>query len=129
MEKGEKLPTIYIPHGGGPWHVMMDDFGADSGYIGLAAYLRGLGAEFTPKIESILVISAHWEEAKPTLHFGERPGMLFDYGGFPAHTYKLSWPAPGNPELAGRAASLLENAGIATGREAKRGYDHGPSCR
>jgi aromatic ring-opening dioxygenase catalytic subunit (LigB family) len=51
--------------------------------------------------------------------------MLYDYGGFPAHTYKLKWPAPGDPALAARAASLLEAAGIATGREEARGYDHG----
>ncbi|MGA2547634.1 MAG: class III extradiol ring-cleavage dioxygenase [Rectinemataceae bacterium] len=125
MDKAKKLPVIYIPHGGGPWHVMKDSFGDGSGYEGLEAYLRGLGAEFKDKIESILVISAHWEEARPTLHFGKSPGMLYDYGGFPDYTYKIVWPAPGDPGLAGRAASLLASAGIVTGREEERGYDHG----
>lgn len=125
MNHAAKLPVVYIPHGGGPWHVMMDDFGPESGYVGLEAYLKGLGSAYKDKISSILVISAHWEESKPTLHFGARPGMLYDYGGFPDHTYSITWPAPGDPALAARAAGLLAAAGFETGREEARGYDHG----
>jgi aromatic ring-opening dioxygenase catalytic subunit (LigB family) len=104
---------------------MMDSYGPEAGYGRLEAYLKGLGAEYKDRIASILVVSAHWEEAKPTLHFGAKPGMLYDYGGFPAHTYKINWPAPGDPALAGRAAELLAAAGIPTAREEARGYDHG----
>ena len=125
MDKPTKLPVIYIPHGGGPWHVMKEDFGPEAGYDGLEAYLRGIGTAFRDRIKSILVISAHWEESKPTVHFGAKPGMLYDYGGFPDHTYKILWPAPGDPALAGRVAALLAAAGIVSGREDQRGYDHG----
>ena len=97
MDKPTRLPVIYIPHGGGPWHVMKDDFGPETRYDGLEAYLRGIGTAFRDRIKSILVISAHWEESKPTVHFGAKPGMLYDYGGFPDHTYKILWPAPGDP--------------------------------
>jgi aromatic ring-opening dioxygenase catalytic subunit (LigB family) len=125
MEKTKKLPVIYIPHGGGPWPLMKDAYGDPAPYDRLEAYLRGFGESMKDKIESILVVSAHWEEPKPTLHFGEKPGMLYDYGGFPDYTYRISWPAPGDPVLASRAAALLAAAGIATAREDKRGYDHG----
>jgi aromatic ring-opening dioxygenase catalytic subunit (LigB family) len=125
MSTKERLPVYYLPHGGGPWNAMMDEFGEEAGYRGLAEYLVGLGNGYKSRIESILVVSAHWEEPVPTLHFGARPGMLYDYGGFPAHTYRLSWPAPGCPELAERAEGLLEAAGFRTGRESSRGYDHG----
>ncbi len=125
MEKAKRLPTIYIPHGGGPWNAMMEDFGPDSGYKGLEGYLKDLGYGFRSRIKSLLVISAHCEESKPTVHFGAKPGMLYDYGGFPAHTYKLHWPAPGDPALAARIAALLAEAGFETGREEHRGYDHG----
>jgi aromatic ring-opening dioxygenase catalytic subunit (LigB family) len=120
-----KLPVIYIPHGGGPWNVMKESFVEGTGYAGLKVYLEELGAEFKGRIKSMLVISAHWEEPKPTLHFGAKPGMLYDYSGFPDYTYKITWPAPGDPALAGRAAALLSEAGIATSREDERGYDHG----
>jgi aromatic ring-opening dioxygenase catalytic subunit (LigB family) len=125
MADQNKLPVLYLPHGGGPWHVMKDAFGDQAGYDRLAAWLAGMGEAFKKRIKSILVISAHWEEPKPTLHFGARPGMLYDYGGFPDFTYSLSWPAPGDPGLAARAEELLKRGGFETGREESRGYDHG----
>ena len=69
--------------------------------------------------------SAHGEEPLPTVHHGRSPGMLYDYYGFPDETYRLSWPAPGAPEVARRVDELLESAGFTVGREEKRGYDHG----
>ena len=99
--------------------------GAAEEYGRLAAWLKDFGAGFKGRIRGILVISAHWEEARPTLHFGAKPGMLYDYGGFPPHTYQISWPAPGDPALAARAEELLLGSGITSGRETERGYDHG----
>jgi aromatic ring-opening dioxygenase catalytic subunit (LigB family) len=125
MTKENKLPAIYLPHGGGPWNVMEDAFGDRSGYDRLRAWLVALGKEYAPKIKALLVVSAHWEERTPTLHFGSAPGMLYDYGGFPDFTYSLKWPAPGNPELAARAEGLLKAAGFEVKREEDRGYDHG----
>ncbi|MBL8967872.1 MAG: dioxygenase [Spirochaetaceae bacterium] len=120
-----KLPTYYLPHGGGPWHVMKEDFGPDSGYDALEAYLVALGRRHGGEVSSILMVSAHWEEPRATLHFGAKPGMFFDYGGFPEHAYRLSYPAPGDPGLAEKTEALLRGAGIGSGRETARGYDHG----
>jgi aromatic ring-opening dioxygenase catalytic subunit (LigB family) len=125
MSSEERLPAVYIPHGGGPWHVMKDAFGDAAGYERLESYLSGLGARLKPRTKAFLVVSAHWEERKPTVHFGPQPGMLYDYYGFPEHTYKLSWPAPGDPALAARTEGLLREAGFQSGRETDRGYDHG----
>lgn len=125
MGTGRRLPTYYLPHGGGPWHVMKEGFGPDSGYDSLEAYLAGLGRRHAGEVSSILMVSAHWEEAPVAVHFGARPGMLYDYGGFPEHAYRLSYPAPGDPGLAARIEALLRDAGIPTARETDRGYDHG----
>ena len=43
-----------------------------------------------------------------TVNVRARPGLLFDYHGFPEHTYRLTWPAPGEPRLATRVGELLE---------------------
>jgi glutathione S-transferase len=51
--------------------------------------------------------------------------LLFDYYGFPPHTYELKWPAPGAPELAARVQGLLGAAGIVAHTDAARGLDHG----
>lgn len=125
MINNNRLPAVYIPHGGGPWHVMKDSFGNDSGYDDLEAYLVKMGACYHGRIKSILMVSAHWEEARPTVHHGSNPGMLYDYGGFPEFTYNLKWPAPGDPALATRVDMLLRNAGFETRAELERGYDHG----
>jgi aromatic ring-opening dioxygenase catalytic subunit (LigB family) len=119
-----RLPVIYLPHGGGPWNVM-EDAGDAAGYRKLTAYLRGLKERFGRETKALLVISAHWEEQVPAVHFGSRPGMLYDYYGFPEHTYAVSWPAPGAPGVAARAEDLLRAAGFQTTREEARGYDHG----
>jgi aromatic ring-opening dioxygenase catalytic subunit (LigB family) len=91
----------------------------------MAAYLRGIAASIGQRPTAILVISGHWEEAQPTVHVGRNPTLLFDYYGFPEHTYRLSYPAPGSPELAARVRALLGEAGIARDEEAERGLDHG----
>lgn len=120
-----KLPVYYIPHGGGPWHVLDDSLGDPEGSEYLKNFLKILGEEYNKKIKAILVISAHWEEKVPTINFAETPGLLYDYYGFPDYTYHLSWPAHGDPYIAEKVEYLLNNKGIETAREYKRGYDHG----
>jgi aromatic ring-opening dioxygenase catalytic subunit (LigB family) len=70
MSESDRLPTIYLPHGGGPWNAMMDEYGPDSGYEALAAYLRELGVRFKSRAKSILVVSAHWEGRGPPSTMG-----------------------------------------------------------
>jgi 4,5-DOPA dioxygenase extradiol len=65
------------------------------------------------------------ETPELTVHVGERPSLLFDYHGFPEHTYRLRWDAPGAPDVARRAAALLRATGHAVNEEATRGWDHG----
>jgi aromatic ring-opening dioxygenase catalytic subunit (LigB family) len=54
-----------------------------------------------------------------------RAPLLFDYYGFPPESYRLTWPAPGDPGLAARVRSLLAAAGFASAEDAERGFDHG----
>jgi aromatic ring-opening dioxygenase catalytic subunit (LigB family) len=95
------------------------------GFDALRSYLSGLLAQLKQRPQAILVISAHWEEPRVTVGTSKAPSMLFDYSGFPPHTYQLSYPAPGNPELAARVRGLLDVAGIANAENNVRGYDHG----
>ncbi len=92
---------------------------------GLAAYLRGIGAALGTRPKAVLVISGHWEAPLPTLNTAERPGLLFDYYGFPAHTYRLRYPVAGAPGLAARVGELLADAGFDSAVDSKRGLDHG----
>lgn len=58
---------------------------------------------------AVLVISGHWEELEFTVGTSLRPPMIYDYGGFPEHTYHLQYPAPGDPHVAERALLPLGN--------------------
>ncbi len=124
-DRAPRLPTLFISHGGGPcfWMTFPAPFGPHA-WDGLADHLRGVLSDL-PAPRAILIVSAHWEAARPTVTTAERPGMLFDYHGFPAHTYELSYPAPGSPVLAARVRALLGEAGIACDEDPDRGFDHG----
>ena len=117
------LPTYFVSHGGGPWPFMKDQYGTT--YDVLEASLADMPRQIGGKPRAVLVISGHWEEREPTLSSGAQPPMIYDYGGFPAHTYTIRYDAPGSPELAGRAAGLLEAAGFQAALDPQRGFDHG----
>jgi aromatic ring-opening dioxygenase catalytic subunit (LigB family) len=91
----------------------------------LAVHANKASCDNTSNKSVLLVISAHWEERLPTVSTHPSPSLLFDYGGFPPAAYQLTWPAPGEPALAGRVQSLLEAAGIPSAADHQRGYDHG----
>ncbi|MGN6424743.1 MAG: DODA-type extradiol aromatic ring-opening family dioxygenase [Asticcacaulis sp.] len=116
-------PTLYIPHGGGPCFFM--DWSPADMWDEMGAYLKRLPADVGEKPKALLIVSAHWEEAEFTVQTKPNPGLLFDYYGFPPHTYELSWPAPGAPELAARVQALAAAAGIAVRADAQRDFDHG----
>jgi aromatic ring-opening dioxygenase catalytic subunit (LigB family) len=120
----QRMPVVYVPHGGGPWPFV--DMGMPRAEIDdLAGYLRSVrGLPKTPP-RALLIISAHWEEAVPTVTTGANPPLLFDYYGFPPESYQLTWPAPGHPALAARVQELLGAAGIPAATNAERGFDHG----
>ncbi len=92
---------------------------------GLAAYLRGLDASLGVRPKAVLVISGHWETERPTANVAQKPRLLFDYHGFPEHTYRLKYPVDGAVDLEPRVRSLLTQAGFDLDVDAKRGLDHG----
>lgn len=120
-----RMPVVFLPHGGGPWPFMDLAFGTQREKDDMLAYLRGVPASIGARPTALVVLSAHWEEPVVTVMNGERPPLLFDYYGFPPETYRIEWPAPGQPTVAARVQSLLRAAGIATASNSTRGYDHG----
>lgn len=117
------LPTFFISHGGGPWPWMQAQTGAS--YAALAASLQDMVQQLPQRPRAVLMISGHWEEGLPTVTSAARPGMIYDYGGFPAHTYRIQYPAPGAPELALQVLGRLQQAGIEAAADDRRGFDHG----
>ena len=117
------MPTVFLPHGAGPCFFM--EWEPADTWRRMEAWLRELLPTLGVAPRALLVVSAHWEEAVFTLNTNAAPGLLFDYYGFPPHTYQLQWPAPGAPELAVEVAALLDQADMAVATDHQRGLDHG----
>ncbi|RBP12948.1 aromatic ring-opening dioxygenase catalytic subunit (LigB family) [Roseiarcus fermentans] len=121
-----RQPAIFLPHGGGPcfWMEFPPPFGPHA-WDRLRGYLAGLVASLPERPKAFLVVTAHWEAAQPTVSVNPKPGMLYDYYGFPEHTYRLQFPAPGDATLGLEVKRLIEAAGLPVAADAARGFDHG----
>lgn len=119
----KRLPTFFISHGGGPWPWM--DGMIEGPYAKLAASLQSLPKTIGEGPKAILMVSAHWEAPVFTVQSNPHPPMIYDYYGFPEHTYRISYASPGDPELAARVEELLRDTGLRVVLDATRGYDHG----
>ncbi len=109
-------PAFFISHGS-PL-VALD---TDAYPQALRAFGDGVAAS-----RALVVVSAHWET-----HGGVRvtasaaPPLIYDFGGFPEAMYRLTYPCPGEPQLAQRIVSLLSGAGLPAVADVERGLDHG----
>jgi aromatic ring-opening dioxygenase catalytic subunit (LigB family) len=120
-----RMPVVFLSHGGGPWPFIDQPYGSLAELEALANYLRGVPKVPPAPPKALLMISAHWEEHVPTVMSGTNPPMLYDYTGFEAKAYEVTWPAPGDPQLAARVRQLLAAAGFQTAENDRRGFDHG----
>ena len=118
-----RMPTLYIPHGAGPCFFM--DWTPPDAWDATAAYLRSIAGSLPQRPKAIVLVTAHWLAPQFTAGSAAQPGMLFDYYGFPPHTYQLRYPAPGAPALAERVTGLIQAAGLPAAQDSERGYDHG----
>ncbi|MFD2641083.1 DODA-type extradiol aromatic ring-opening family dioxygenase [Pseudomonas japonica] len=109
------LPSLFISHGS-PMLAL------EPGESGPA--LAHLAASL-PRPKAIVVVSAHWESHDLRVASTPRPATWHDFGGFPPALFAVQYPAPGEPALAERVASLLEDGGIRADLDPKRPFDHG----
>ena len=109
------LPSLFLSHGA-PTLPLTD--------TPARAFLQQLGGKL-PRPKAILVISAHWETAVPTVSAVERNDTIHDFGGFPRVLYELQYPAAGSPSVAARVSDLLRASGMECKTDHSRGLDHG----
>ena len=115
----DQLQIVYFSHGGGPLPIL-----GDPSHQKMIEFMQKLPARLR-RPEAIVVISAHWEEPEATLLSAAAPPMFYDYYGFPAEAYSITYPAPGNPQLAEKLAADLNRRGIPARLDPERGFDHG----
>jgi 4,5-DOPA dioxygenase extradiol len=109
------LPALFVPHGA-------PTFALQPGAAGAA--LASL-AQQLDEVKAVLLVSAHWDTATPTLGIASRPDTIHDFYGFPQALYSIRYPAPGAVPWAMEARTLLEEAGFEIKFDPLRGLDHG----
>jgi 4,5-DOPA dioxygenase extradiol len=108
------LPALYIGHGAPP---LLDD----------AEWMSQLSAWALsmPKPRAVLIVSAHWEAAPLMLSApGAGTPLVYDFGGFAARYYTLTYPTPDATAFAAEVASLMPDSSPAHQHQS-RGLDHG----
>jgi len=108
----DRMPALYIGHGAPP---LLDD-PVWSGQ--LAAWAADL-----PRPKAILIVSAHWEAAPVSLTASRAP-LVYDFGGFDAKYYRMTYETPDATALAQRIAAMMPDT-LPVHQHASRGLDHG----
>jgi 4,5-DOPA dioxygenase extradiol len=112
--ENDGIPTLFVSHGA-PDIVLSD--------VPSRAFLGELASQ-TVRPKAIVVASAHWTTRAPLVSRSARPETIHDFGGFPDELYRLSYPAPGSPEIADEIVRMLAESSIQA-TVADRGLDHG----
>jgi 4,5-DOPA dioxygenase extradiol len=89
------------------------------------AYTEGWAAVGTSlrRPKAVLAVSAHWYVPYTAVTSGVAPRTIHDFGGFPEELYRVTYPAPGSPDLARRVRDLL--APLRVRLDESWGLDHG----
>ncbi len=116
-------PVFFIPHGAGPCFFM--DWQLADTWDKMAGFLKSISNRLPQRPQAILIISAHWQTPEFSITAGKQPELIYDYYGFPEHTYEINYPAWGAPLLAERISRLLTDAGVNNQQDTSRGFDHG----
>jgi 4,5-DOPA dioxygenase extradiol len=109
----ERLPALYLGHGAPP---LLED---PEWVAQLSAWAAGMA-----RPRRILIVSAHWQSAPMAISSTHRVPLVYDFYGFPAHYYRMTYDAPGAPDLAAEVRALMPANEPVVERES-RGLDHG----
>lgn len=108
-------PSVFVPHGA-PTFALRP---------GAAGAILAQAAAAMPPPRAIIMVSAHWNTAMPTVGLADRPQTIHDYHGFPRELYSITYPATGCREAAAEVLAQLDAAGFTVAGDATRGLDHG----
>jgi len=109
----DKFPALFLGHGS-PMNVLEENAFTQS-WEQLATTL--------PQPRAILCISAHWETHGTRVGSMEHPNTIYDFSGFPKPLYEITYPAPGDPQLAHNIQTLVGDERVQL--DDQWGLDHG----
>jgi 4,5-DOPA dioxygenase extradiol len=108
-----KMPVLFVGHGSPMNAIEENEFSRVWMETGKAM----------PRPKAILCISAHWETDGTQVTAMKEPKTIHDFYGFPPALYKLTYPAPGSPDLAKLVRETVKNVPVSL--DQTWGLDHG----
>ena len=115
----QRAQLVYLSHGGGPLPLL-----GDPGHAAMVEFMRRLGPRLR-RPDSILVVSAHWEEPVATVQGGAAPDLLVRLLRVPGGVVPSDVPGAGRPCPGGAGRRPPDRGGITSGVDYERGFDHG----
>jgi 4,5-DOPA dioxygenase extradiol len=112
-EQDLRMPVLFIGHGSPMNGIEDNEF---------SLRWQKMAKEI-PRPSAVLVISAHWFTPGTHITAMDHPATIHDFGGFPKALFEVEYPAPGDPELAREAVSLIHTAPVTLSHD--WGLDHG----
>ena len=132
-----RTPVLFLSHGAGPAAMLnyagtpfevFDKNSLSAQFMRTVQKLVSDNNDNQP-INSILVVSAHWEETEFTVDYQTgQTKLLYDYYGFPEEAYAphLTYPVPTDLKLAEKVHGMISAAGMKSNLRAREGgFDHG----
>ena len=128
-----RLPCVFVSHGGGPLF-FVDSLSvppsmralARDGEVHRALMRVPQQLQLSRPPRAIVVVTAHWQ-TKEAVGVSAVSGrkLLYDYGGFPAAAYALTYDAPADTALSDDIVRRLQDSGQPAKVDKNRGFDHG----
>ncbi len=114
MSQTTRMPVVFLGHGN-PMNALERNRYSDA--------WRAFG-ESIPRPKAVVCVSAHWYILGTAATAMAFPKTIHDFYGFPQQLFDVTYPAPGDPELADSLRDMLDPVSVRLDHESW-GLDHG----